>query len=369
MIRHTLLPIFGVLAALILVTTGVFLYAQGYRLDFGKHTLTATGVILAKSLPDGAKVTIDGELTAVTNSPISDVTPGTHRLKIAKDGFFAWEKEVEVKAGLVTEASALLPPLSPSLTAVTQEGARLVTRSPSGTKAAYLSKNKIYLLSLTNQLFGFLRTSPQEVGEETADFPFAAVNELLFSPDEDQILVLAGTKAILFTLGTSTPSTVSDPAPLVETWSKTTADRGKDRVSGLGIPKDLSTQALDPSTSWSPDEKKFLYFKMNAAGKREFWVADFTSPLPIGENKNQKIWETDPTSSLKLFWLADSEHFIMLENGTVSLIDLDGSNKHDLFKGALAEPVALSSSDLSRIIIITSLSPTSPPNLYAIGLR
>ena len=137
MTRNTFISIFGVLALLILITTGIFLYAQGYRLDFRQRTLTATGIILAKSLPEGAQVYLDGELTTATNSTLSGVKPGTYQVKIERDGYFPWEKNIEVKAGLVTEIIALLPPLSPSLTAVTQEGARLVTSAPSGVKAAF----------------------------------------------------------------------------------------------------------------------------------------------------------------------------------------------------------------------------------------
>src|SRR3989344_4799127 len=167
MTRNTFISIFGVLALLILITTGIFLYAQGYRLDFRQRTLTATGIILAKSLPEGAQVYLDGELTTATNSTLSGVKPGTYQVKIERDGYFPWEKNIEVKAGLVTEIIALLPPLSPSLTAVTQEGARLVTSAPSGVKAAFLSKNKLYLLSLTDQLFGFLRPKPSTIQQSS----------------------------------------------------------------------------------------------------------------------------------------------------------------------------------------------------------
>jgi len=359
MTRNTFISIFGVLALLILITTGIFLYAQGYRLDFRQRTLTATGIILAKSLPEGAQVYLDGELTTATNSTLSGVKPGTYQVKIERDGYFPWEKNIEVKAGLVTEIIALLPPLSPSLTAVTQEGARLVTSAPSGVKAAFLSKNKLYLLSLTDQLFGFLRTSPQEIGSEPTGFSFAQASELLFSPNEDQIALSSQGKTILFDLDQPTPQTVNNPTELAAAWRETINDQKTKRIQQLGISEELKAQALSPSTLWSPDEEMFLYAKQEEP-RLTWWVADATS--------NQKIWEADDTQ-LKLFWLADSKHFVMIENETVSLLDLDGSNKRDLFKGTLTETVSLSSADLSRIIILTSISPNAPANLYAISLR
>ena len=67
--------------------------------------------------------------------------------------------------------------------------------------------------------------------------------------------------------------------------------------------------------------------------------------------------------------LADSNHFVLLNGKTVSLIDLDGSNKRDLYNGELAERIALSSTDLAQVIVLTSLSPNSGSNLYGISLR
>lgn len=360
MTRNTFISIFGVLAALILATTGVFLYAQGYRLDFRQRTLTTTGVILAKSLPEGAQVYLDEEWVTATNATLSGVKPGNYHLKIERNGYLPWEKDIEVKAGLVTEIEVLLPPLSPSLTAVTQEGARLVTPAPSGKKAAFLSKNKLFLLSLTDPFFGFLRTSPQEIGAEPVGFSFTQASELLFSPNEDQIAVTAGGKTILFDLDQPTPQTVNDGAALRAAWKEKVNEQKTQRIEQLKIPEGLKTQALAPSTLWSPDEEMFLYAVTSSSGKKEFWVADVSL--------NQRIWETE-NAQLKLYWLADSKHLVMVEGDTVSLLDLDGSNKRDLLKGTLAQPIALSSSDLSRVIILTSLSPNAPVNLYAIGLR
>lgn len=366
--RNTIFSVLAVLATLVLVTTGIVLYAQGYRLDLRKRTLTATGMVLVKSLPDGARVFLNGELTTATNSTVSDLVPGTYHLKLEKNGFFSWEKNVEVKAGLVTSTTTLLPPLSPSLTAVTQEGARLVASAPSGTKAVFITDGKLFLLPLTNQFLGFLRTSPQEIGREPTGFSFAQVTSLLFSPNEDQILVSAPGKSILYIGGQPTPQTVVDPAALQSAWRTETLTQKTETAQRLSVPNGLKEITLAAATVWSPDEKKILYLKTQPDGKREFWVANYTNPLPVGEQSNQKIWETK-NPDLRLFWLADSDHFILLENNTVSLLDLDGMNKRDIFKGTLTEAVALSTADLSKAIVLTSFSPNSPANLYAIGLR
>src|SRR3990170_6658602 len=192
--RNNPWAVFGLLAFMFAVTAGIILYASGFRLDLGQGGFARTGMILVKSVPDGAKVFLDDELSGATDSTIGSLQPGTYHLKIEKEGFLSWEKDVEVKEELVTSITALLPPRSPSLTAITQNGAKLVTASASGEKATFLSGNKLYLLSLNSSFLGFLRIRPQEIAPETKDFPFAKVTKLEFSPNEGQILLVAGSK-------------------------------------------------------------------------------------------------------------------------------------------------------------------------------
>ncbi len=171
------------------------------------------------------------------------------------------------------------------------------------------------------------------------------------------------------------PTPAPDVPGLLKGWRTTTIEQKTALIEGLDLDKTLLVEAVKAATSWSPDERKFLYKKKDK-GKWQFWVVDLSDPLPVGDKLHQKIWETDlpkagqPASGeLQLFWLADSHHFVMIEEGTVSILDLDGGNKRELFHGTLSEQTALSTADLSKVLILTSFNPKSPPNLYAITLR
>ena len=366
--RNNPLAVFGVLAILIVIAGGVILYASGFRLDLSQGGFARTGMILAKSVPDGAKVFLDDELSGATDSTIGSLQPGVYHLKIEKEGFLSWEKDVEVKEELVTSITALLPPRSPSLTAITQNGAKLVTASASGEKATFLSGNKLYLLSLNSSFLGFLRIRPQEIAPETKDFPFAKVTKLEFSPNEGQILLVAGSKGKLFPIQIGATATeVNNVAALRTQWQNLVKEQRADAVKTLEIPEEFRDLALTLTSVWSPDERKFLYEKAEG-GKRQFWVANFTDPLPVGEETNRKILETED-KNLKLLWLANSQNFVTIESNTVSILDLDGNNKREIFTGTLAEKIALSSTDLAQAIILTSISSKSPSNLYGISLR
>jgi hypothetical protein len=368
---------FGILTLLLIISAGLVLYAQGFRLDLSKRVVEKTGMILARSIPEGARVYLDGKLITATNSPISNLKPGTYHLKMEKEGFFSWEREIPVKEGLVTDITALLPSLSPSLTAVTQNGARLITPAPSGNKTLFLSEGNLYLLNLTNPPLGFLRTSPQKIAEESKEFPLSNATGLVWSPNEDQALVaIDGYSYLLSTAGRNgSPTLVQDAPNLLKSWSDLITAQKTELVKGLDLPageaglsEELAAEATKPSTLWSPDERKFLYAKALPAGRQEFWVVNLSDPLPVGDQEHRMILETQ-SDKLRLFWLANSHHFVMIEEGLVSLLDLDGSNKRDLFRGTLAETAALSTTDLSKIIILTSFTPQALPNLYAISLR
>jgi hypothetical protein len=366
--RNNPLVVFGILAILAAVAVGVLLYASGFRLDFSGGGFAKTGMILIKSVPDGAKVFLDDELSGATDSTIGSLKPDTYHLKIEKEGYLSWEKEVEVKEELVTNITVLLPPRSPSLTAITQTGVKLVTAAASGEKAAFLSGSKLYLLSLNNPFSGFLRTRPQEIAIETKEFPFAKVTKIEFSPNENQILLTAGSKGNLFSTQTGAVATeVGSVATLRTQWQSLVTAQRTEAVDNLGIPDEFKDHALALASVWSPDERKFLYEK-SEGGKRQFWVANFTDPLPVGEETNRKILETED-KNLKIFWLANSRNFIVVEGSTVSILDLDGSNKREIFTGTLAEKIALSSTDLAQVIILTSISSKAPANLYGISLR
>lgn len=366
--RSSIWSVLGLLSFMGLITGGIILYASGFRLDLGQGGFAKTGMILVKSVPDGARVFLDEKLTGATNSTIGSLQPKAYHLKIEKEGFLSWEKDVEVQEELVTIINAVLPPISPSLKAITQNGARLVTSSPSGTKAAFLSGNMLFFLPLNNPFLGFLRTGPQEIAEETKDFLFSKVTKIEFSPNEDQILLVAGNRGNLFQIQIGATGTKTENvAALREKWQNTIKKQRAEAVKTLGIPEEFKDLALDLTSVWSPDENKFLYQKTEG-GKRHFWVANFTDPLPVGEETNRKILETE-NKNLKLFWLANSQNFVIVEGSTISILDLDGSNKREIFSGTLAESVAFSSTDLAQVIIVTSISTNSPANLYGISLR
>jgi len=91
----------------------VLLNAQGYNLDLGKRKFVETGGVYIKTLQTEASVFIDDKYVDITSPFSRDLLiqrlhPDIHNIKIKKDGYFSWEKDLEVEEQLVTKAQNVI---------------------------------------------------------------------------------------------------------------------------------------------------------------------------------------------------------------------------------------------------------------------
>ena len=104
--RFIILAIFAVL--FFIVTPYLVLYSLGYRVDFAKMKIVATGGIYIKALPQELDITIDSKIKNKTGRFSSDIfqqnlLPGTHSVLIAKNGYYDYRKNLEVQERAVTK--------------------------------------------------------------------------------------------------------------------------------------------------------------------------------------------------------------------------------------------------------------------------
>lgn len=68
-----------------------------------------TGTIQVNSSPSGAAIWLDGTNTGkVTNAILENVSPGSHRIKLSKEGYQDYEQSVTVTAGGTVQVNAVL---------------------------------------------------------------------------------------------------------------------------------------------------------------------------------------------------------------------------------------------------------------------
>jgi len=94
---------YSLVAIFILVTPPTILYAVGYSYDWQKQTLVRNGGIYLKSTPAGAQITINNQDYGTTARLISHLVPSVYKIVISADGFYSWEKKLEVTSGIITE--------------------------------------------------------------------------------------------------------------------------------------------------------------------------------------------------------------------------------------------------------------------------
>ncbi len=114
------------------------LYVQGYRIDFKNKKLTQTGGLFIKTInPKQVEVYLDDNLAAKTDfffssTLIENLLPKTYNIKVQKQNYYTWEKNLEVKEKQVVEAkNIVLFPKDPSLELIS-----------TGVKDIWFSKDK-----------------------------------------------------------------------------------------------------------------------------------------------------------------------------------------------------------------------------------
>ncbi len=99
--------IFGGILVFAILGPAAILLARGYSFDLATGRIVRTGVLVVKTEPRGAKVSLNG--TAL--KPLTPLTkrflrPGEYRVEIQKDGFRPWQKRVVVSEERVTALPA-----------------------------------------------------------------------------------------------------------------------------------------------------------------------------------------------------------------------------------------------------------------------
>ncbi len=92
-----------------LTAPSVIFYSQGYRFDFETKKIVQTGGLYFKVAQRSAQVYLNDKLKDTTSlftnsSLIENLLPKTYYIEIKKDGYYPWQKTLEVKERRVTEA-------------------------------------------------------------------------------------------------------------------------------------------------------------------------------------------------------------------------------------------------------------------------
>lgn len=359
MSKKFIITIATLIIIVISASVAIFL-AKGYTFSSKEKRIVGTGIITISSEPDSASVFVDGHLTTATNATISSLPPKKYSVKVVKEGFISWEKEVSVKEGLVTPVKLTLFPAIPTIYPLTFNGVINPTLSQDGGKLAFVvpttagKKAGVWVWTQTsNQPISFARSAePHQIAANSvADFSKAI---LKWSGDSKQVLATVGNNNYLLEADRLN-NEPRDITPVLQatlqSWEEDARSKEEARVLSI---RDVNLQKIASSSSairWSPDETKFI------VGAKVYDLED-KKEYPV------------PAAKLQI-WLPDSKHLILVEEGTISVVDFDGTNKAVIYAGSFQDSFVFPWLDSSRLVIISSFpTPTaSEPNLYGINLK
>ncbi len=383
------------LVTLIVIGTaaGIAIFlAKGYTFSPKEGRVVGTGIISITSKPDAASVYVDGHLTTATNATISSLPPKKYTVRVVKEGFIPWQKDVEVKEGLVTDLKVTLYPAIPSLYPLTYNGIKNPILSPDGSKLAYIvpvstesaqlrKKAGVWVWSMeSDRPIAFARgAEPHQIAaSDLVNYDNAS---LRWSSDSKQVLATVENNNYLLDQN-NLNSNPKDITPVLETTLKTWEEDNlaKERARVLNI-KDLTARKIASNSAvlrWSPDETKFMYSEKVSNVSKASDTSDTSATSRLDEtNINLKVYDLETGKQYDIppskyhFWLPDSEHVVMVEPNQISILDFDGTNKAVVFAGNFEDSLVFAWPDSSRLILISSFpTPTaSVPNLYGINLK
>jgi hypothetical protein len=377
----TLVVLFG-------ATTAIFLYTSGWRLTKdGSNPIDfkRTGMISVRSLPEGASVYINEILKTATNDTVSALDPGTYNLRITKNGYVTWEKDVAVFAELVTDITAVLVPQSPRLEPLTNTGARMPAISHSLNKIAYFSKDTtnpgIWITNLTAGGLSLFRSERYVAIEDTFNTIFSEGKNIEWSPNEQELLILDDKDTYyLVNILTKTTQSTTSPETIRTRWETDLLKKRTDFIQKIDMPQEMIPVATSSQSIWSPDDKKFIYTKEKdtpEGRKIEYRVYNMEKPIPVGEKVDSLVFETGTNDEQPaVSWYGDSFHLILVNGnieeesrGIINLIRIDGTNKTEIYNGIMHSKNVYSTPTGEKLIFSTSFRSNGQTDLYTVGIR
>lgn len=256
-------------ALLILLGTVVAIqYAQGkYR--FTKEGLSKeTGLLAANSFPTGAQVYVNDRLVSATDDTLY-LKPGDYTVKIQKEGYHSWQKNLKIEGALVTQTNAQLFPVVPSLTPLTFSGSRNMSPSPDGQKLIFYTseanlaaKNGLYILDMSSPMIIFQREAMQ-IAEDVATLDLENA-KYIWSPDSSEILLISNGKEVLLSTTKlndlkNLPDVSFKSEQILSSWEEEIYLRERQFLSKFPEPIVQMATTSAENVYLSPDKKRLLY--------------------------------------------------------------------------------------------------------------
>lgn len=393
--RKSLAVMAFVFSLVIFGTLGISYLARGYQISFRKGpVLTSTGLLSVTSKPKSASVYINDRLTTATDDTLN-LPPGEYNVKITKDGYLTWQKNVQIKKEVVFQTDAQLFRSAPDLKPITYAGAINPAISPDGNKiifavasASASQDNGLYLVELTDNPLLINKNIPHQISPNYPGIDWSQA-KFEFSPDSRQFLANFPNDIYLLSLDLPiTAGSLLDITPQLDSvkqeWQSQTDQIIRAKIDKLPVSiRPLISTASANHISFSPSEDKILYLAIKDGNLPQNIItpppAQSTQPQHRQiKSQNYYVYDLkDDTNFLigpitdinQPQWLPASNNIIYNVSDKIKVIEADATNLQTVFVGKFDQNNIFVSADGNKIITLTSAYQSAPENLYAITIR
>lgn len=196
------LMLMGAGLSFLVAAPAVVLYAVGYRFLPSEDAAHPVGVLLVDTTPRKALVYVDGEARGTSPRAVSGLRAGEVQVRLAKEGYTTWEKQLEVTPTRATEVRAAKLFAVDANPVAIANGISHYSLSPNRRLLAVIDTlGRLRILDDTGELI----RQPVVFG--------ASPTELLWSPDSTQLATRVGGKHHIVSAAdtTSPPEIISLP--------------------------------------------------------------------------------------------------------------------------------------------------------------
>lgn len=376
--QKSLLIILSVALIVVSSTFLISIFARGYRLDTSSgFKLKATGLLSVTSKPKFASVYINNLLTTATDDTLN-LVPGNYQIKITKDSYHSWEKNIQIKPELVNQIEAQLFRSSTELRPLTQHNILNPAASPDNTKIIYAlasssASNKesgLYLMELTELPLLMSRSNERLLFPSTASLDWSKYS-FGFSPDSRQILATANHNATVYLFSLEQNQNINSLydislrlTQIKKEWQESKEKITKDKLVKIPIEFQAFIATNSAILSLNFNEDKLVYqaaqnsqipnllpsppptqstqLQARNLSKDSYYVYD------LKEDTNFLI---GPSSLGQISWIPYSNNLLFVENNQVRVCDYDATNYQTIYSDSSPPGLLLPTPDGYRLII------------------
>ncbi|MEA2056890.1 MAG: PEGA domain-containing protein [Patescibacteria group bacterium] len=328
--------------------------------------LTFTGAENSLPSPDGRKIVFN------TASASSQIKNGLYLLELGENfnPFQKSSRQIAIAEPSIdlSKANFIWSPDSSELMVLTKQKQVLISINDNqrlSTLPDVTFKKKQILSEWEEEMYLRERQYLQEFPKEMLVVATQSAKNVYISPDKKRLLYTATASAILpKDIVPPVPSASSQPEErTIEPGSIYVYDREEDKNFKIAQEKgsaELGAKSLlandlfrNKPLSFESSPSAFAKLQATSSALTSYRFNSYHSSLFINT----------------LQWFSDSKHLLFIQDDNIQIMEYDGTNNTTLYSGPFAQKFIYPWPDGSRIIILTSFSPNSPKNLYAIELK